>query len=175
MTTDQNWYLIMLRLLHIGSGVFWAGAIIYLAAFISPAVKALGPDGGKFMQQLSRTNRLPLVMTVVPLINVVSGVLLLWKVSDGFQPAWMSSEQGMILSMGGGLAIIAFFIGLFVNRPVVIRISRFGQTIAKQGSPPSAEQMQQLMAWRKKLFTATNVVAVLLAITVIAMSIIKYF
>jgi uncharacterized membrane protein len=173
--TDQNWYLIILRLLHIGSGVFWAGAVIYLAAFISPAVKALGPDGGKFMQQLARTNRLPLVMTLIPIINVVSGVLLLWKLSDGFQNGLMATEHGMILSMGGGLAIIAFFIGLFVNRPTVVRISHLGQTMAKQGSPPSAEQMQQLMALRKKLFTATNIVAVLLALTVIAMSIVRYF
>ncbi|MFI5133343.1 MAG: hypothetical protein ACHQEB_03350 [Chitinophagales bacterium] len=172
--SDQTWYVI-LRLLHIASGVFWAGAVIYMAAFIIPAVKALGPDGGKFMQQLSRTNRLPLVMTIMPLTNVVAGVILFWKLSSGFQSAWMSSEHGMILSTGGGLAIIAFFISLFVNRPIVVRISHLGQAMAKQGSPSTAEQTQQLMVLRKKLFAATNIVALLLALTVVAMSIAKYF
>jgi hypothetical protein len=127
------------------------------------------------MQVLIRINRLPPVMNIASAITVVCGVLLLWKLSDGFQSAWMSSKQAMILSMSGGLAIIAWFIGFFVNLPIVTRINRMGKTIAGQSSPPSPEQLQQLIAWRGKLFAATKLSAALLALTVIVMNIVKYF
>ena len=175
MGTGQLWDLIVLRLLHIATGVFWAGATIYLACFIAPAVKAAGPEGTRFMQQLAKTNKLPVVMTIAATINVVCGILLLWKLSDGFQSAWMSSEHGMLLSIGGGLAIIAYLEGLFVTRTTVMKINKLGQEIAKSGGPPTPEQAQQLMAYRKKIFAANNFVAVLLALTVIIMSVVRYF
>lgn len=167
-------YLIILRLLHICTGVFWAGSVIYLAAFIVPAVKALGPEGGKFMQQLAKTNKLALVMALAASLNVVCGILLLWKLSSGFQGAWMSSRHGMILSIGGGLAIIAYLEGLLVTRPTVDKLNLLGKNIAAAGAPPSAEQLQQLMTYRGKIFKANNFIAVILVIAVVFMSIAKY-
>jgi hypothetical protein len=42
--SDQT-YLLILRLLHIGCGISWAGTVIFVAFFIDPAVKSSGPDG----------------------------------------------------------------------------------------------------------------------------------
>ena len=42
-------YLILLRLIQIGAGVFWAGAAVMTAAFVEPAVRGSAPEGGKFM------------------------------------------------------------------------------------------------------------------------------
>lgn len=172
--SDQIWYLTVLRLLHIFSGVLWAGGTIYLALFIVPAVQASGPEGSKFMQTLTRTNKLPLVMTIAALLNVLCGVLLFWKLSGGFQSAYMSTNHGIVLSIGGTLAIIAFLEGLLVTRPTVMKIAQLGQAIAKAGGPPTLEQSEQLMAYRKKITRANNVVATLLAITVVAMSVVRY-
>ena len=173
--SGQPWDLIILRLLHICSGVFWAGATIYLALFIVPAVQASGAEGTKFMQQLTRTRNLPLIMTIAATLNVVCGIWLLWKLSDGFQSAYMSSEHGIILSIGGTLALIAYLEGLLVTRPTIMKVAKLGGEIAKAGGPPTPEQAQQLMVYRKKIFNANNFVATLLAITVIAMSIVRYF
>jgi len=171
---NQIWDLILLRLLHIATGVFWAGATIYLALFVAPAVQAAGAEGTKFMQQLSRTNKLPVVMLIMATLNVLTGIWLLWKLSNGFQSAWMSSQHGMILSIGGGFAIIAYLEGLIVTRPTVMKVAKLGQAIAQAGGPPTLEQTQQMMAYRKKIFKGNNIVAVLLAITVIAMGIARY-
>ena len=103
---DSLSYLIILRLLHIACGVFWAGAAIYLAAFVTPAVKALGPDGGKFMQQLAKTNNLPLVMAIAATTNVITGILLLWKLSGGLQLDWMISNHGLVLMPASFLELL---------------------------------------------------------------------
>lgn len=171
---SEQTFLIILLLVHICAGVFWAGAAIYLAAFIAPAVKALGPEGAKFMQQMAKTNKLPLVMTLTSILTVLSGILLLWILSDGFQSAWMSSQHGVILSIGGGLAIIAFLDGLLVTRPTVNKMNKLGNEFAATGGSPTTEQMQQLIAYRKKIFKANNFAALVIVIAVIFMSVAKY-
>ena len=167
-------YLITLRLVHIVCGVFWAGAAMYLALFVMPAVNATGPEGGRFMQQLARTNKLPMVMTVASSLSVIAGLLLFWKISGGFQSAWMSSKHGIILSIGGALAIIAWLEGFFITRPNALKLNKLGQLIAKSAGPPDARQLNQISQYRQKIFSANNHSAVLLVASVITMSIVRY-
>lgn len=168
-------YLIFLRLLHIVSAVFWAGATMYLAGFVAPAVRALGPEGGKFMQQLSKTNRLPLVMNLAGTFTVIGGLLLIYELSSGFQMEWFSSNYGLVLSIGGGLALIAYAIGFTVSLPTITKMNTIGKTIATSGTPPTPEQQQELQRLRNRLFAAVNYIAILLFLTVISMSIARYY
>ena len=168
-------YLIVLRLIHIICAVFWTGATLYLAGFIIPAVKALGPEGGKFMQQLSRTNKLPLVMNIAGTFTVIAGILLIERISGGFQAEWFGTPHGIIVSIGGTSALIGYVIGITVNLPAIIRMAAIGKSIAASGTPPSPEQLQELQKIRNKLFTATNIIAIFLLIALINMSIVRYF
>lgn len=165
--------LIILRLIHISTGVFWAGSTMYLSWFITPAVQAAGPGGGKFMQQLARTNRLPAVMTISSFLNVISGIWLLWILSEGFQLSWLSTTHGLILLTGSLLGIFAFLEGLFVTRPTAMKMNELSRLLGS-GAPPSAEQLQQLEALRNKIVGATKLAAYLLAMAVVAMSLVRY-
>ena len=168
-------YLIFLRIVHIVSAIFWAGGVMYLALFIAPAVRALGPDGGKFMQQLSRTNRMPMIMTIAATLTVVGGVLLIERLSGGFTPEWFGTPHGIVISIGATFAIIAYCIGLFVNRPTVEKIAVIGKAAAEKGGPPSPEQMAALQKLRTRLFSAINITAFLVLAAAIAMSVARYF
>jgi uncharacterized membrane protein len=170
--SDQT-YMLILRILHIGLGVFWAGSVFSFALFITKAVKASGPEGGKFMQQLGKTGY-PIAVMVAAIISILAGVLLIAKLSSGFHATWFTTPYAMVLTTGGVLAIIAFIIGFTVNRPAAARINALGSEIAKAGGPPTAEQLQQLASLRKKLFIGTNVIALLLGLVVLAMSIFRY-
>src|SRR5215471_1652912 len=112
--SDQT-IILILRVFHIACGVFWAGSIFYFALFIIPAVKKSGPEGTKFMQQLGKTGY-PVAMMIAAMIVILCGILLIWKLSGGFEPAWFHSNYAKVLTGGSGLAIIAFIIGLTVNR-----------------------------------------------------------
>jgi len=168
-------YLIFLRLIHIVSAIVWAGGVIYLALFIVPTVKALGPDGGKFMQQLSQTNKMPVVMTLAGTFTVVGGILLIERLSGGFTAGWFGTQHGIVISIGATFAIIAYCIGLFVNKPTVERIAKIGKEAASKGGPPSPEQMAQLQKLRTRLFSAVNATAWLVLGAAVAMSIARYF
>ena len=168
-------YLVILRLVHILCAVFWAGTLMYLAGFIVPTVKKLGPDGGKFMQQLARTNRLPLVMNLAASLTILAGILLMERVSGGFQSEWFSTQYGMIISLGAGFSIIAYIIGIMVNMPAAIRMGAIGKQVAASGAPPTPEQQQTLQRLRKNLFTATNYIALLLVLATACMAVAQYW
>ena len=171
--SDQT-YLLILRLLHIGFGIFWAGGAIYLAFFIEPAVRALGTDGTKFMQQLARTNKFPIIILLSALVSVVAGALLIWKVSEGLQTLWLSTRNGMVLSSGAALAIIAFIIGFSVSRPASMRMAKIGKAIAAAGVPPTPAQIEELKMLGRRLGTAGRVIAILLIFAIIGMSVFRY-
>lgn len=168
-------YLTLLRFIHIVSAIFWGGSIMYLAWFVIPAVKALGPDGGKFMQQLARTNKLPIAMLITGTLTVFGGILLIERLSGGFHSDWFASTHGIIISTGGAFALIAYITGLTVNLPVTKRMNAIGAAVAASGGPPSAEQQQELQKLRNKLFKATNMMAGLIFLAAVAMSIVRYY
>ncbi|MFI5171918.1 MAG: hypothetical protein ACHQFW_05980 [Chitinophagales bacterium] len=166
-------YIIILRLFHIYTGVFWAGATFYLARFVLPASNAI-PEGGKFMQQLAKTNKLPIVMMVMSILNIVSGILLIYEFSNGFDTSWFSTNFGMTLSIGGTFAIIAFVLGFTITRPVIMKMATLGKEIAAAGGAPTPDQISLMITFRNKVSKATNLIALLLIVTVVTMAIGRY-
>src|SRR5215216_3416309 len=106
--------IIILRLLHILGGVFWAGTAIFTAVFLIPSIRALGPGGGPVMQQIAQVRKLPLYFMGSGVITVLSGIGLYWRASGGFSNAWMRSGPGTTFGVGAVFALVAMFIGIFV-------------------------------------------------------------
>jgi uncharacterized membrane protein len=168
-------YLIFLRLIHIVCAVIWAGGMIYLAVFVIPAAKTLGPTGTKFIQQLSGTNKLPIVMNVAAILSIVTGIILMKKLLGGIQLALFNSTHGLMIVIGALLALLGFIIGLSINLPAARRMSSIGKIVAASSSQPNVDQLEELQRLRNKAFAATNVIAILLFASLILMSMVKYF
>lgn len=166
-------YLIVLRIVHFFSGVFWVGTVFFFATFLLPRVKQAGPVGGQFMQRLSAP---PLTQTISLSggLVVLSGLLLYWRDSDGFQPAWIGTPTGLAFLVGGLLAIGALSIGLFVSRPAAERMGILGAQIAASGSPPSPAQMAEVQTLSAKLERGVYQTAYLLVVTLLGMSVARY-
>jgi uncharacterized membrane protein len=164
--------LLFLKLIHIFTGAFWAGAVIFMAAFVGPAAADAGPAGGNFMQKLM-ARKVPIWMMIASILNILTGFRLMAIDSGGFSnAAWFSSGMGMSLSIGAAAAIIAIIIGMTVNRPAAAGMEKMAKEIG--GNPPTAEQTAKVAELRKKLTTGNNTIAILLSITLILMSIARY-
>ena len=168
-------YLIFLRLIHIVCAVIWTGGMIYLAVFVIPAARTLGSDGTKFIQQLSGTNKLPIVMTVSAILCIVTGVILMQKLLGGMQLALFNSTHGLMIVIGAFLSILGFITGLSINIPATRRMSSIGKIVASSGAQPNSGQLQELQRLRSRSFAATNVIAILLFASLVLMSMVKYF
>lgn len=166
-------YTLVLRLFHIGFGVFWAGGAMMLAWYLLPAVRKSGADGPKFMTAFSSTNRFPVVMTISAVLAITAGWLLIVEnMKSG--SAWMGSPMGITLSIGGTLGTIAFLIGFFVSRPTVMKIQKIGTMIAETGNPPTDEQKALLAKLQKRVYIGAQMVAGLLAITILLMAMARH-
>ena len=61
------------RVIHIVVGVFWAGTVFFNAWLLAPALRDLGPDGGKVMGALAKRGML-MILPVAGILTILSGV-----------------------------------------------------------------------------------------------------
>jgi hypothetical protein len=165
--------LIILRLVHIVLGVFWAGTLIFNAWFLGPAMADAGPDAAKVGAGLMR-RRLFDVLPVVGGLTLISGIWLYWRASLGFEPAYVHSPVGMTYAVGGLLAIIGFILGVVLMRPAVLRAARLAQSAAS--APQGERELQLALAQQLRVSSARvgRIVAVLLLLSVCTMAVGRY-
>lgn len=165
---------VVLRLVHVLSGVYWAGAMLFAATLLQPSVADAGPEGGKVMQALLRRRFLE-IMPGMALLTILSGIELYRRVSGGFALAWITSGPGMSLTIGALAALVAFALGVSVLRPAAKRAGPLAQ--GAQQMPEGADRAARLaeaQRLRRRSMVVGRWVAVLLAIAVIGMAIWRY-
>lgn len=166
--------LVVLRLLHVVLGVYWAGTIIFTALYLEPSIRAVGPPGGQVMAQLVKRGHLN-VLPVAALLTILSGLDLLRRASAGFDPAWMASRMGMALSVGALTALIAFVIGVFVMRATTLKVMALTQAAMQVPDGPARDsQLAAIQPLRRRTTVALRWVASLLAAAVVAMAVARY-
>lgn len=166
--------MVLLRLLHIVLGVYWAGAIIFSALYLEPSVRAVGPPGGQVMAQLVKRGHLN-VMPAVALITMLAGIELYRRVSAGFQLEWITSTQGMTLTIGAVAAILAFIIGVFVMRASSLKVMALSKAAQQLPDGPDRKgKLQAIEPLRRRATLSLRWVAGLLALSVVTMAVARY-
>ena len=166
--------ILILRVVHILMGVFWAGAVFMVALFIQPAIAASGPEGGKVMGALVK-RRLLEIVPVAAVGAILSGLWLYWLDSSGFEAEWMGSPMGIALGTGAVLALVGFLIGMLVMRASTLKAMALGQSAAQLTDAAQRDVvMGQVQALRRRAALAGRTVAVLLALVVLAMASARY-
>lgn len=164
--------IVIARLLHVGSGVFWAGAMMFNTLFLLPAMQDAGPEGAKVGAGLARRGFMT-VMPLVALLAILSGFYLYWQNSLG-SPDYFRSVVAMTYGVGAVAALAAFVVGITTIRPSMTRAMQLSAG-AMQASGADRERMLaeagQLRARGAKM---SVVVTWFLVIAVIAMAVARY-
>ena len=163
-----------LRLVHILGGVFWVGSAIFMAAFLGPTVRAIGPAGGQVMQQLAQVRKLPAYMMGSMAATLLSGIALYWRASGGFSNSWPASGPGKTFGLGAVFAIVGATVGVVVSMPAARRLGALAATIAKTGAPPAPDQMAEMQRLQGRMATAAQIAAFLLVLATAAMAVARY-
>ncbi len=169
----MNWLIVVLRFLHIGVGVFWAGSVFTVARFVMPLAATMGPDGQRLMRRLTLELGLTRAMIASGFITVLAGLAMLWYDSAGFQGAYMRSGMGVMLSIGGLSAIGALMTGI-QGASAVKGLARIADAVQAKGGAPSTEQAAELATLGAKLPRLSRATAVQLAIAVLCMAVARY-
>lgn len=166
----MNYYLLFIRILHIGAGAFWVGSTLSLVFFINPALKEKGGIGKKFIDYLVTKKRFGTDSAGAGGMAGLAGILLYWHDSQGLTSAWMHSSTGIGFAAGAVLGLVAFIFGVFTDRKLKV----MAELRAQFGDAPSEEQTSQLQLLDKRVTTNLNICAAALSLSVWVMAVSRY-
>jgi uncharacterized membrane protein len=160
---------LLLRIIHIGAGVFWVGGTLIMAFFIGPAVGATGEAGQKFVGHLMNNLKFSNRMSAAAGLTILAGFILYWLDARA-GAAWVRSSFSIGLGIGAVFAIIGMVFGIMIGRTTKA-MAQLGTSF--QGGP-TTEQMTQMQEVRKKQATYSMLSASALILATIFMAIARY-
>jgi uncharacterized membrane protein len=167
--------VLVLRLIHIGAGAFWVGAVFTFFLYVQPTAAALGPDGQKFTFNLLHHRRLPAVILGSAVVTVLAGILLLVVTSNGFDPDLLFGISRIGYTVGGVVAILTLGVGALYVFPRTRVVERTIGRLLTEARPPTPDEQQMLARVAVESRRAGWVVLVGLVIAVAAMATARYW
>ena len=159
------------RVLHVLSGAIWVGVAVFGAFFLLPAVKDVGPDGGKVMGALQRRGFVAFI-PIIATLTVLSGLWLYWRYTAGFNPEISRTHAGMTFGIGGLLGITAAITAIGIVSRAMARAMKLSQAAAGMTDAHARnEALATAQRLRERGQIGARVVAVLLILTISLMAI----
>jgi uncharacterized membrane protein len=168
-----NILMLVLRIIHIFSGVFWVGFSLFNIGFLQPTVQATGAEGQKVMQYLTQKTRLLTSAYGAATFTLLSGLGMYW-ILFGFRLSAIRSGYGLVLTIGGASGLIAWLIAVVMIRGITNQMGAIGKAIQSQGGPPTPEQGAQLGALVARMGQLGQVALVFMLVALLGMSIAQY-
>jgi hypothetical protein len=165
---------LVLRILHIGSGIFWVGTAWFFFGFIEPTTQALGPAAGPFMHHVVSQRRIVPAVLGAATLNVVMGLILYWRSSGGLDQAWLKSGVGIGFTFGGLCALAAWVLAVRMIGPTIVKLDEAGSAMAGAGRPPTPEELGRMGALAHRLHRIGQADVILLLGAVLGMATARY-
>jgi len=167
----MEYVTIILRLIHIFAGVLWVGAAWIGYFFLEPTVRALGPDGGKFMGYMVTSRRYSVVLMIAAILTILAGWSL-WFMRYGVPS--LQTGPGLAFAIGGVVGLAAAAVGGGLVGPASARMGALGREIAAGKKPPTPEQASEMASLQARLHTGGLWTAILTTIALFLMAIARY-
>ena len=164
----------LLRIVHIVLGVLWTGGVFFLAVFLIPSSRAIGPAAGPMMGQLTQVRQVPRVLLYMGLLTIIAGFWTYFLNSANADHTWMKSTPAKVYGAGGILALVGWFMGMTVNAPLAKKIGALGARMAAAGGPPSDADKAAMAAMQAKMATFSYTGAALLVLATMCMAVARY-
>jgi succinate dehydrogenase/fumarate reductase cytochrome b subunit len=166
--------MIVLRLLHVITGVFWAGAVFFAVSFLFGSIRDAGPAGNAVARQLIGVRQYPKKIFIIALIAVISGFALYAQNVSMSEGAFARSRAGMVYGLGGVAAVLTLVAGMVIMTPTSSKMGALGAAIQAGGGTPSPEQAAEMARLQAKMTMGSRIAATLLLVVVITMAIARY-
>lgn len=167
----MTYFIWLLRIVHIGGGVFWVGGALMMTFFIGPTAGATGEAGQKFMGHMVGTLKVSQRIAAASGLTVLAGAILYWIDSNGLTLTWTRSGAGIGFTIGALFGLAGFIFGNLLGRTITDLMKVGAQVQGK----PTPEQMAQIGTLQKRQVMYSKYASYTLIVAVIFMSIARYF
>ncbi len=168
MTGD--WYA-GVRVLHVLFAAFWVGSAAFLTLYVTPAIRATGPQGAPVMAELMR-RRMGAFIGAAAMLTVLSGLWMYWIFTHGFDSAIVGRGAGLVIGIGGLCGIAAAVIGGAVVGRAAERAGALSRQVVHLPEGEEREAiLQSVAALQRRVATSSRFAVVLLVAALVAMTI----
>ncbi len=166
------YFILVLRVLHIGGGIMWVGSAALYLLLLVPAARATQPAGQKFLQTLGP--RLGATLGIVTTITVLSGALLYARFFAGGISFIWTTGAGLGFTVGAVAALGSYILGSTYFGKMQGKIAKLGSEMESAQSAPNPAQVQEMNRLQSSLMKAYQVDFVLLVVAMLAMAVARY-
>lgn len=142
--------LLILRLIHILTGIFWIGSGLYTFFFLGPALASTPAVMGQVMAGLRR-RRVFTAQAIAAGLVILSGLRLLMIDSAGVSGSYFATGTGRTFAIAGVFALLAAVFNFGVAQPTMERAAAVGHALAAAADGgEKARLTEQLDRLRKR-------------------------
>jgi uncharacterized membrane protein len=171
----MDWSIVLLRIVHIGAGMFWVGGAFTFFLFIAPSTEVLAPPARKaFLDQVVERRRYPTAILAAATLAILAGAVLYWRNSGGLNVGWVTSPSGLGFTIGGLAGLAAWLVAAVVISPTFNALSGLTGKLVSAGRPPTPEEGARVASLGTRLRIAGRALLVLLAVAVVLMASSRY-
>ncbi|MDA0677068.1 MAG: hypothetical protein O2788_03570 [Chloroflexi bacterium] len=152
----MNSELVVLRILHIVSGVFWAGAAVYLAVVLEPKLRQIGGSVERdVLQAISKLNSYWITGSAI--VTILAGFALISRTPGRSFSELFSNGWGSAI----GIGLIASLAAFFLSGMVGASTARLRRGLADgTASAETIAKLQGRIAMGSRVNTALVLIAV---------------
>jgi uncharacterized membrane protein len=141
---------LVLRLIHILTGIFWIGGGLYTFLFLGPALASRPAVMGQVMAALQK-RKLFTAQQIAAGLAILSGLRLLMIDSGGFSGSYFATGPGRTFAIAGVFALLAAVFNFGVVRPTMERaVATAASLAAAADAAEKARLTLQLDRLRKR-------------------------
>ena len=164
--------LLVLRVIHVVGAIIWVGSGVMMMFFIAPALAPLGPTAGQVMANLQK-RKFMVVLPTIAILTILSGLRLMMIASANFGAGYFATNSGRTFAAAGAAGMLAFLIGIVVNRPVMLKMGKLQQSVASD--PLSKDAIAaEVRKLQQRAAMAGTVVTILLLLAAVGMAVARY-
>ncbi len=165
---------VVVRTLHVVAAALWVGSGVFLASFLMPAMRRLGPQGAPVSENMAQ-HGMGLFLEISGGITVLSGLWLYWEFTQGLDGGITLSAPGVVFGLGGLCGIAASAVGGGIIGRSVKRARQLGADVAGMGDGSErSARVATIARLRRRTAVATKCDAVLLVVALILMALGHY-
>jgi uncharacterized membrane protein len=171
---NSSTFFLTTRVIHVLCAALWLGTVVFLSGFLMPVLRRLGPDGGKVMVGIADRKFIPYIASISGLA-VLTGLYLYWHLTGGFDPQLSGTMSARVFGAGGVLGIISAIIGgSIVGRSVTRSLALAAQAATMPDGAEKKALLGRIQALRERAGKYSQILVVLLTITMILMALGHY-
>jgi hypothetical protein len=100
---------------------------------------------------------------------------LIWKISGGNIGAYSQTSTGRVFTMSGGLAIVAFVLGIIISRPAGEKMMKLTPEAAAMPEGPARAAVQtQIAGLQRRVAISTVIISFLVILAASGMAVARY-